>query len=129
MKILNINSLDHQQMVSNATNEKYSLSATLSEYFDFKDIFIHHEVISPGQRSSSSHAHTIQEEMIVVIKGNPTVHIGLESSSCCPGDFIGFKPGECHFVENTTTSDVQVLVICSKSSEDEVIFDETSSSQ
>jgi uncharacterized cupin superfamily protein len=124
MKILNINEIPHLELQS--ASEKFSLSAVLTEHLGFKDVFVHHEIIPPGKRCSSPHCHKHQEEMLIVLSGNPTVHIGKESAELKPGDFVGFKPttNEFHFVENTTGTEARVLMICSKILNDEILYEE-----
>lgn len=123
MDVFNISDLEHQQL-SSSSGEIFSKSAILSELFSYRKIFIHHEILSPGKRASSPHRHTAQEEMIFVLEGFPTAHLGNQAEQLKPGDMIGFKPGskELHYIENTTDRDVRFLVICSKET-DEVIFE------
>ncbi len=124
MKIFNMNDLPHQELESTATGEKFSLSSVLTDYLDFKDLFVHHEIIPPGKRSSNAHCHTHQEEMLLVLEGAPTVHLGLEERQLKPGDFVGFKPSarEFHFVENTSALDAHIVMICSTSLEDTIQY-------
>jgi uncharacterized cupin superfamily protein len=120
----NIADLNHRELQSSKTGEKFSLSAALSDSFGFKDVFIHHEIIPPGRRSSSPHAHTHREEMIFVLEGAPVAHVGSESYQLKPGDYLGFPPGRenTHVVENPTSEPVKLLVIASNPAEDEVLY-------
>lgn len=62
-------------------------------------------------KSSSLHFHTKKEEMIFVLVGKPTVHIGNMSAQLNPRDFIGFKPGtDAYYLENLTDSEVHLLI-------------------
>ena len=123
LKILNIKNLEHEELKSKTTGEKYSLSVGLSSIYEFKDLFIHHEIILPGRKASASHFHTKKEEMIFVLAGNPTIHEGDKIKRLGPGDFIGVKPlSEAYYLENLTDFEVRVLMICSNPDEDVVCY-------
>ncbi len=124
MDVFNVSDLHHQQLISKS-GEIFSKSAILTELFSYRKIFVHHEILSPGKKASAPHRHTAQEEMIFVLDGFPTAHLGNQAEQLKPGDIIGFKPGsqELHFIENTTNQDVRLLVICSNEEDDQVIFE------
>lgn len=125
MKIYNLNTLAHQELVSSATGEKYSKFAVLSEHFGFQDIFVHNEILLPGRRASVPHSHALREEMVVILLGQPLAHVGNQVSQLKPGDIVGFNPGSpaLHFIENTTDEIVGFLVICSNPQGDSIIHD------
>jgi len=125
MNISNLNNLMHQELVSEKTGEIYSKSVVLTELFGFQAIFVHHEILPPGRRTSAPHSHTLREEMIVVLNGSPTCHFGNQTFLMKSGDFIGFKPGssELHYIENVTNEVVHLLVVCSHPKDDQIIYD------
>lgn len=125
MKPLNIAELLHQELRSSRTGESYSLSAVLTEHLEFKKLFVHHEIIPPGRRSSAPHTHSTREEMIFVLDGNPTAHEGTRTTRLRPGDFVGFRAGsdEPHFVENSTEVEAKVLIITTRSEGDRVAYE------
>lgn len=116
-------------MKSKISGELYSLSAVLTDLLNFKDIFVHHEIIPPGRRASSAHCHSTQEEMVVVLCGNPLAHVDNEKIQMAPGDFIGFEPGknQMHFIENASSSEVHVLTIASSQINDKVSYERDAS--
>lgn len=118
-----LSQLAHRELKSRS-GEAFSLSAVLSDFLGFKDLFVHHEILPPGRCASSPHSHSHQEEMIVVLEGKPTVHLGSDQAQLEPGDFIGFKPGSDlqHFLENNTREEARVLVISPHSSDDRVQY-------
>jgi len=124
VKVYNVNALSHEQLVSSKTGEVFSKSAVLTELFSCQKLFVHHEILSPGKKASAPHRHTTQEELIFVLDGFPTAHLGDQAVRLTPGDFVGFNPGseDLYFIENTTNEDVRFLVICSKQKDDHVIF-------
>ena len=120
-----ITEVPHEELLSAKSGESFSRSAVLTDLLRFKDIFVHHEILAPGKRASSPHRHSHQEEMIFVLQGNPTAHIGEKSIALSVGDFIGFTPSanDLHFVENTTLSEARFLVITPKSENDRVSYE------
>jgi uncharacterized cupin superfamily protein len=124
MNIFNINALSHHELVSAVTGEKYSHSAVLTEYFNFQDIFVHHEILPPGRKTSASHRHTSREEMVIVLEGSPIFQVGNQVSQLKTGDIIGFSPAslEVNFIENKTNEIVKLLVICSNPPTDNIIY-------
>lgn len=123
IKIVNIKNIEHRDLKSKTTGEQFSQSAVLSSLFDLKDLFVHHEILSPGIKSSSAHSHTKREEMALVLIGNPTIHVGNQSAQLKPGDVIGLKPlSEAYYFENLTDYEVQILMMCSNPSDDMVMY-------
>ena len=122
-RIGKLSHLAHRELKSRS-GEAFSHSAVLTDILGFKDIFVHHEILPPGRHASSPHFHSHQEEMIVVLKGKPTVHLGSNQAQLEPGDFVGFRPGskELHFLENKTQEEAHVLVISSRSGDDRVQY-------
>jgi uncharacterized cupin superfamily protein len=82
--VYNINDLQHAQLISSSTGEMFSRSAVLTELLSCQKIFVHHEILPPGKRSSAPHCHTTQEEMIYVMEGYPLAHSGNESLKAMP---------------------------------------------
>lgn len=124
MQVYHINDVPHKQLISSKTGEIFSKSAILTKFLSLQKFFVHHEILLPGKRASSPHRHTIQEEMIFVLDGFPTAHLGKESRQLKPGDFIGFHPysEKQHYIENTTNQEACFLVICSNQENDQIIF-------
>lgn len=124
MNIINLQDLTHRQLQSKKTGECYSQSSVITDHFGFTDLFVHHEILPPGIKSSHPHYHMQSEEMIFVIGGEPIAIYGDDVVQLKPGDFIGFKPGipEYHVLENKTDATVTLLVISSKPEVDELKY-------
>jgi len=124
IKIINLNEITHHDLLSSNSGETYSKSVVLTEFFDFENIFVHHEILLPGKRSSAPHYHTLREEMVVVLSGLPTCYLGKQKIQMKSGDVIGFKPGlaESHYFKNLSEKIVYLLVICSNHPKDRTIF-------
>jgi uncharacterized cupin superfamily protein len=121
-KKITIADLNHEELRSARTGEAYSLSALLT--LGLEDLFVHHEILPPGRRSSGRHAHTRREELIVVLDGRVRAWCGDAEVVLNPGDVMGFPPGRAnaHYVENAGDGDASVLVIASTPGEDDVEY-------
>jgi len=119
-----VSELDHVELRSKSTDERFSLSAILTDSCGFKDLFVHHEIIPAGRRSSSPHAHSRREEMIYVLSGTVIAHCGSQVHELGAGDFFGFKPGtlDTHYVENRSAEEARILVIATNPKGDEVVY-------
>lgn len=123
IKKYNINNFHHTELASKFQDKKLSLSAVLSEQFNFKNIFITHEILSPGRQDSVPHFHSKKEELLFILEGNPTLHVGDQIFELVAGDFIGLQPcAELHYVENMTENIVKFLKICSNPQDDVVTY-------
>ena len=119
---INVNDLEHPELQSQRTGEKYSLSAVLTDALGFRDLFVHHEVIPPGRKASGAHYHTRREEMVLCLEGELRAWCDGAFVVLGPGDFAGFPPGEgnVHYLENATAAPACVLVIASNPEGDRV---------
>jgi uncharacterized cupin superfamily protein/RimJ/RimL family protein N-acetyltransferase len=120
-----IEQLTHHEL--STKYEKLSQSAVLTDALDFRDLFVHHEIIPPGRRSSSPHSHSHIEEMFLVLEGQPTLVYGNHRFQAKPGDYIGFAPNDrnLHYVINETDTDVKILGICSEHPLDQTHYGST----
>lgn len=68
------------------------------------------QTVAPGNRSSRRHRHVFQEEMLVVMAGNGTLHHGDQRIACGPGDVFCYLPNDPapHAFENTGTADLVI---------------------
>ncbi len=122
LKIGNLNSLEHKELFSKS-GEALSFSAVLTDLPEHKGIFIHHEIIPAGRRSSSPHLHTKLEEFVVVLSGKIRAHFGERFIDLRECSYTTFFPGrQKHFLENVSDSPASCLVICSRPEGDEVFY-------
>lgn len=117
--------MQHFQLVSQKTGEAYSLSAVVSQILGSKQLFIHHDVIAPGSRSSGPHRHTTIEEVVYIIKGTATVVSGRNETIAEEGTLILFDPKDqdLHFLINRTNQNIETMTFSMSSDFDSVIFD------
>ncbi len=96
----------------------------LTDFLKFKNLFVHHEVLAPEFRASRPHFHTMNEEMVFILAGNPTAYINNQTTQLKPGDFIRFIPeaNAKYFIKNNTTEEVRFLIICSNPEKDQTVY-------
>lgn len=95
------------------SSETFSKGAAFARHMGLKKLGIHHEVLSPGKRTSWPHAEADEEEFVYVIEGHPDVWIDGYLHRLNPGDGVGFKcqTGISHTFINNTSTDVRLLVV------------------
>jgi uncharacterized cupin superfamily protein len=80
--------------------------------------------IEPGGQSAVRHAHSVNDEFIYVVKGEPTLVTDAGETPMKPGMCAGFKAGngDAHHLLNKTGEDVYYLEIGDRLPNDEVVF-------
>jgi uncharacterized cupin superfamily protein len=83
-----------------------------------------HDVLPPGRRSASPHAHTTQEEMVYVIAGTPDLWLNGELHRLQPGEAAVFVAGTeaAHTLVNNSETDVVLLQMARLTPDDEVQY-------
>src|SRR6516162_219329 len=68
------------------------------------------QTIAPGRFSSRRHKHLFQEELLIVMSGEGTLHHGDQRIPMSAGEGVCYLPEdpEAHCFENTGTSDLVV---------------------
>ena len=69
--------------------------------------------LQPGARWANLHVHYANEELIVVLGGNPTLHTLDGSRELRPGDLIACPRGQkgAHRLENASDEPARVLIV------------------
>jgi uncharacterized cupin superfamily protein len=69
--------------------------------------------IPPGQSTFPYHAHTANEEMLVVLEGRPSLRTPAGWRALSRGDVVAFPPGEegAHQLANRSPEPVRVLML------------------
>jgi len=75
----------------------------------------------PDGAASGAHAHSLREEIVIVLRGSVVARDGDESATLRAGEFVAFYPGKStfHYLENTSGEDAELLVVSSTDKEDE----------
>ena len=113
-RIIRINEIERSGSFSYlGDNETFSQGIRLSDHFEFKSLGVWHEIMKSGKRSSWPHAHKIEEEIAVILKGEAKVWLNGFVHDLKPGDCVYFKPGTniSHVLMNESSSDIEFLGI------------------
>lgn len=95
----------------------------LGDFFGIKNFGINLTRLAPGARSALLHRHKLQEELIYILEGNPTLLTDINEIQMHPGMCAGFIPeGRPHQLVNRTTSDVLYLEVGDRTKGDEVYY-------
>ncbi|MBK9324409.1 MAG: GNAT family N-acetyltransferase [Bdellovibrionaceae bacterium] len=123
MKIVSKDQFNHTQLTGQKTGEVYSLSAVVSQLLESKQLFVHHDIIAPGNKSSGPHRHTIIEEAVYIVKGTATVVEGKNEVVAEEGTLVLFDPKgkETHFLFNRTDQNVETITFSINSEFDSVV--------
>ena len=96
---------------------------TLGDFFGLKNFGVNLTRLAPGGETALMHAHSMQDELVYVLQGHPT----LVTESCEirlePGMCAGFPAqGEAHHVVNRTDEDLAILEIGDRSKGDQARY-------
>ncbi len=73
--------------------ERLSIYSPLGRETGLQRIAVNHEILKPGRRTSWPHAHSLEEEFVYVVQGEPEVWIDGIVYPLKPGDGVGFPAG------------------------------------
>ena len=85
----------------------------LGDLFGLSNFGVNLTRLRPGAASALRHAHTLQDEFIYVVEGQPTLVTDAGEMLLAPGMCAGFKAGsgDAHHLINRSTADVVYLEI------------------
>lgn len=83
----------------------------LGDAFGLRSFGVNLTRLAPGAVSALRHAHTIQDEMIYVLEGHPTLITDAGETQLSPGMCAGFRggSGDAHHLVNKSGADVLYL--------------------
>ena len=78
----------------------------------------------PGTTSSVNHYHTAEEEHVIALEGEATLHLGEDAIALRAGDHVCFPAGEAigHHIENTSAAPFRFLIIGERKQDDVVFY-------
>ncbi len=79
-------------------------------------------IVPPGKRAFPYHAHSLMEEMCVVLEGSGTLRQDGQEHSIRAGDVIASSVGKAHQIVNTSSSDLRYIVISNNEAVDVVLY-------
>lgn len=82
------------------------------------------EEIEPGGTTSHPHYHVSEEEHVVLLSGEASLHLGHETLPLKAGDHVWFPAGEAvpHHIENTSDQAIRLLVFGERKRDDVVVY-------
>lgn len=85
----------------------------LGDLFGLTNFGVNLTRLAPGAVSALRHAHTRQDEFILVLEGNPTLVTDAGETRLAPGMCAGFKAGtgDAHQLRNDGTGEVVYLEV------------------
>jgi uncharacterized cupin superfamily protein len=95
----------------------------LGDLFGLKAFGVNLTRLSPGGQSALHHRHTLQDEFVYVLEGEPTLISDGEEVTLRPGECAGFPAnGPAHHLENRTDRDVLFLEVGNRPAGDQVSY-------
>ncbi|WII72138.1 cupin domain-containing protein [Bdellovibrio sp. 22V] len=124
MKIEKQNDRQHKLLKSQRTGEEFSLSSVISESLQSNDLFLSHEIIRPGARSSGAHFHKETDEIIYILKGSLLAVEGEDKIQVSEGDCLLFErnSGRPHYLINESEQEAQALLVRKKIDVIDVVY-------
>lgn len=80
--------------------------------------------LAPGAASALRHAHSAEDEFVLVLEGTPTLVTDAGEETLAPGLCVGFPcgTGDAHHLVNRTEADVIFLVVGTRADHDAVDY-------
>ncbi len=96
----------------------------LGDLFGLANFGVNLTRIAPGGLSALRHGHTLQDEFVYILEGNPTLITNAGETQLAPGMCAGFKggSGDAHHLVNRTDADVVYLEIGDRTPGDSVHY-------
>jgi uncharacterized cupin superfamily protein len=95
----------------------------LGDLFGLRSFGVNLTRLVPGARSALHHRHSLQDEFVYVLEGEPTLVRDAQTILLRPGMCAGFPAnGPSHHLENRTRSDVVYLEVGDRRPGDEVSY-------
>jgi uncharacterized cupin superfamily protein len=84
--------------------------------------------LPPGSNTRPAHFHTLEEEHLYVVEGQPTLHMDDQTFELMPGSYVHFPAAQevHHFLRNNTERMVRYLMIGERLKNDKVIYQDDS---
>ena len=95
----------------------------LGDVFGISAFAVNLTRLVPGAVSALHHQHSLQDEFIYILEGNPTLITDAGEMKLAPGMVAGFSAnGTAHHLENRTQGDCTFLEVGSRIEGDEVSY-------
>lgn len=93
----------------------------LGDAFGLRSFGVNLTRLAPGALSALRHAHTVQDELVYILEGRPTLITDAGETQLEPGMIAGFRggSGDAHHLQNRTSSDVVYLEVGDRNAGDQ----------
>lgn len=104
-----------------ATRVQGRVKRALGDVFGLRNFGVNLTRLAPAAISALRHAHTVQDELIYILEGHPTLITDAGETQLAPGMCAGFRAGsgDAHHLQNRTTSDVLYLEVGDRNAGDQ----------
>ena len=104
--------------------DPHFLVAPLGRVLALEHFGVNHETILPGGQSSKPHAHSDDEEFVLVLAGKPSLWIDGHLSVLKEGDAVAFPAGTgiAHTFINNSNDPIKLLIVGEHSPQDRVSY-------
>ena len=82
------------------------------------------EILAPGKQSNPAHYHMLEEEHLLILEGQVTLHLGDRSYELSAGDYARFPAGQKagHALLNNGTAPCRYLIIGERNPHDVIVY-------
>ncbi len=82
------------------------------------------EIIEPGKQSYPAHYHMLEEEHLLVLEGQVTLHLGDNSHEMSAGDYVCFPAGQKagHTLVNNSKAPCRYVIIGERNPNDVIVY-------
>jgi len=96
----------------------------LGDLFGLRNFGVNLTRLEPGAQSALRHSHRVQDELVYVLQGTPTLVTDDGETELAPGMCAGFRAGtgNAHHLVNRSAADVVYLEIGDRTPGDEVSY-------
>lgn len=95
----------------------------LGDFFGLTKFGVNLTRLAPGGESALMHTHSRQDEMVLVLEGEPTLVTEMGETVLAPGMCMGFPAGgDAHHLVNRTLQDVVILEIGDRTAGDAATY-------
>lgn len=93
----------------------------LGDVFGLRSFGVNLTRLAPSAISALRHAHTVQDELVYILEGHPTLITDAGETQLAPGMCAGFRAGtgDAHQLQNRTTNEVVYIEIGDRNAGDQ----------
>ena len=95
----------------------------LGDFFNLKNFGVNLTELKPDAVTALHHRHALQDELVYIVSGHPTLHVDGRKQQLWPGMVAGFSAGGvAHHIANETAENCLILEVGDRSANDVVSY-------